>query len=246
MSISYWRNLYSQVAEKVLDTKNIRHKMPSLIFSQERFNANDFLINMALNSTKIAWDNMIIVPNENLTDAIFYNIFPGEHYRILNAVVKILNPSLVVEVGTFTGMGSIALKQELASGKLYTFDIVPWHSFESHLSINDFDKNNIRQILSDLSIEEEFNKYSGILSEAEIIFMDAPKDGLFEYKFLSMLSKLKSKNNKLLIIDDIRFVNMIDLWISIEAPKIDISSFGHWSGTGFVDISQGFGIKNLS
>jgi hypothetical protein len=56
--------------------------------------------------------------------------------------------------------------------------------------------------------------------------------------------KLKPKNNKILIIDDIKFINMIDLWINIESPKIDISSFGHWSGTGIVDISDQVKFRN--
>jgi len=37
--------------------------------------------------------------------------------------------------------------------------------------------------------------------------------------------------------DDIRFKNMIPLWRSITQPKLDISSFGHWSGFGMVDLS---------
>jgi hypothetical protein len=32
---------------------------------------------------------------------------------------------------------------------------------------------------------------------------------------------------------------MIDLWRSIESPKLDITSFGHFSGSGLVDISKG-------
>ena len=36
---------------------------------------------------------------------------------------------------------------------------------------------------------------------------------------------------------------MIDLWVSIESPKLDVSSFGHWSGTGLVDISEGLQIR---
>ena len=73
--------------------------------------------------------------------------------------------------------------------------------------------------------------------------MDAPKDGVFEYRFLQLLSTLQPKKNKLLILDDIRFINMVDLWVSIESPKLDVSSFGHWSGTGLVDISEGLRIR---
>jgi len=33
---------------------------------------------------------------------------------------------------------------------------------------------------------------------------------------------------------------MIDFWRSIRSPKFDATSFGHFSGTGVVDISNGF------
>jgi len=153
---------------------------------------------------------------------------------------------VALEVGTYTGMGSVALMQGQQEGQLYTFDIFPWNSFQTHLTKEDFDKKKVVQIISDLSNANEFEKYINLLNEAEIIFMDAPKDGLFEYKFISLITQLNPKKKKLLVLDDIRFVNMIDLWVSIESPKIDISSFGHWSGTGLIDISDGLRVKNLT
>ena len=70
--------------------------------------------------------------------------------------------------------------------------------------------------------------------------MDAPKDGIFEYKMSDQLAKLENKKGRLLVIDDIRFVNMIDFWRQISSPKLDATGFGHWSGTGLVDLSDGF------
>ena len=58
-------------------------------------------------------------------------------------------------------------------------------------------------------------------------------------KMIKQFLKLEPKTGKLLIMDDIKFINMIDLWRNIKSPKIDLSSFGHWSGTGVVDISDG-------
>ena len=70
--------------------------------------------------------------------------------------------------------------------------------------------------------------------------MDAPKNDKFEYTMATKFAKLECKDNKLLILDDIQFVNMIDFWRSIKSPKVDASAFGHFSGTGIVDISNGF------
>jgi len=246
MNINFWRKIYYRLSKKVLRNKIIRHAEPSLIFSPDNINANDFLINLTLEAIALAWSEPIAIPNEKLDDAIFYNIFPGEHYRLLRAIAKILNPSVALEVGTYTGMGSVALMQGQQEGQLYTFDIFPWNSFQTHLTKEDFDKKKVVQIISDLSNANEFEKYINLLNEAEIIFMDAPKDGLFEYKFISLITQLNPKKKKLLVLDDIRFVNMIDLWVSIESPKIDISSFGHWSGTGLIDISDGLRVKNLT
>jgi hypothetical protein len=246
MNINFWRKIYYRLSKKVLRNKIIRHAEPSLIFSPDNINANDFLINLTLEAIALAWSEPIAIPNEKLDDAIFYNIFPGEHYRLLRAIAKILNPGVALEVGTYTGMGSVALMQGQQEGQLYTFDIFPWNSFQTHLTKEDFDKKKVVQIISDLSNANEFEKYINLLNEAEIIFMDAPKDGLFEYKFISLITQLNPKKKKLLVLDDIRFVNMIDLWVSIESPKIDISSFGHWSGTGLIDISDGLRVKNLT
>lgn len=246
MSVNFWRKIYSRLSKKVLRAKTIRHIEPSLIFSPDSVTSNDFLINLLRESIALAWAEPVVVPNENLNDARFYNVFPGEHYRLLRAISKILKPSVTVEIGTFTGMGSVALIQGQPSGKLYTFDIFPWNSFETHLSQDDFDSNKVAQVIADLSDADEFQSNLDLLNDADIIFMDAPKDGIFEYRFTSLLRQLKPKAGKLLIMDDIRFVNMIDLWISIDSPKLDVSSFGHWSGTGLVDISDGLRIKGVA
>lgn len=42
-----------------------------------------------------------------------------------------------------------------------------------------------------------------------------------------------------MIIDDIRFLNMIDLWSDIASPKLDVTSFADWNGTRIVDVSRG-------
>ena len=47
----------------------------------------------------------------------------------------------------------------------------------------------------------------------------------------------KRKNS---ILDDIQLINMIDFWRSIRSPKFDATSFGHFSTTGVLDISNGF------
>ena len=78
----------------------------------------------------------------------------------------------------------------------------------------------------------------------KVMFISAER---FMYQFVKSIKandmvKFKEyfRNTDILIIDDIQFLNMIDFWRAIASPKLDISSFGHWSGTGIVDISDGF------
>lgn len=53
-------------------------------------------------------------------------LWPGEHYRLLAALVRLLQPKNVVEIGTHLGWSALAMKQELpAGGRISTFDILP-------------------------------------------------------------------------------------------------------------------------
>ena len=53
-------------------------------------------------------------------------------------------------------------------------------------------------------------------------------------------------NYRYLILDDIRVPEMFEVWRMIDSPKIDATTFGHWSGTGIVNISEGLKIKKCS
>lgn len=233
------RSAYQAICGQVLSGRDsIRHYLPSVVYSLEDSKTNPFLISLVAAAAKSANINEIIVPKDGLSDNVFYNIFPGEHYRLLKAIANILEPDTIVEVGTFSGMGTIALSQGFPNAKLITYDIVSWDKYATHLTIGDFERN-IVQVLCDLSDSSYFNSNLEILNRAKLIFVDAPKDGQFEKKFLTQLRDLAPMKGKILILDDIKFINMIDLWRSIKSPKIDVTSFGHWSGTGIVDISEG-------
>jgi len=65
--------------------------------------------------------------------------------------------------------------------------------------------------------------------------VDGPKDGFFERQFLKHLSEIDTAAHKLLVFDDIRTWNMLAIWREISFPKLDLTSFGHWTGTGLVD-----------
>lgn len=177
---------------------------------------------------------------EQLSDSIYYNIYPNEHYRLLKAIVKTINPKIVIDIGTFTGMSCFAMLQSLRFGSvIHTYDLVQCNESDNHLDRSMFEDGLIIQHLCDLSDINTFNSSKDLLNSADIIFMDGPKDNVFEYKFLNLLSSISKKSLRILVIDDIKFKDMLPLWHCIKSPKIDLTSFGHWSGTGLVDISDG-------
>jgi predicted O-methyltransferase YrrM len=235
------RTIYSYTSRKVLRKTDINHYEPSLIYSKEDVKPSIFLINMIVDAIKIAANMELNCGKKGLPDSQFLNIFPGEHYRLLNAIVRVSGSKNVVEIGTATGMGTLALQDGIDGINVVTYDIIDWDKLAvpSHFDKTDFDGGRISQIIGDLSDDLVFEQNVNILNSADLIFMDAPKDDVFEYKMAEKLSMLSKKSFKLLIVDDIHFVNMIDFWRSISSPKLDVSSFGHWSGTGLVDIREG-------
>lgn len=159
------------------------------------------------------------------------NVWPGEPYKLLTAIVQVLNPKVVIDIGTFTGMSALAMK----GPKVYTFDVIPWNEFDQTvLTEEDFD-NNLIQIVDDLSIESVFNNHAELLKTADLIYIDAMKDGKQEQAFIDNFKKLTFDNPPIFIFDDIKLMNMIDVWNDIDKPKLDLTSFGHWSGTGIIN-----------
>ena len=223
----------------VLVNNKPSNQLPSLIYPNVG-RANKFLIKLISTSAQRAIETEIKGFNEQLPDACYVNKFPGEHYRLINSIIKVTEARNVVEIGTWTGMGTVAILHDNPNTNLATFDIIPWNKLgvPSHLSEDFLNLNeNSRQIISDLSDPKQFQLHFDVLDEADIIFLDGPKNGIFEYEFVQLLTSLSMRKNKILIVDDIKFLNMIDFWQHICSPKLDASSFGHWSGTGIIDIS---------
>ena len=183
--------------------------------------------------------------NPNLPGAHFYNQYPGEHYRLLAAITILEKPDSIIDIGTYTGMSSrVFLDYGNENTKVSTFDLVHWTEFDSYLDESDFNKKRITQELGNLSDENIFKLHEDLFSKSSLIFLDAPKDGYFEEKLIRQLSKINfQERNRYLILDDIRVPEMFEVWRMIDSPKIDATTFGHWSGTGIVNISQGLKIK---
>ena len=44
--------------------------------------------------------------NKNKPDSKYYNIFPGEHYRLLAGLIEYEKPKTIIDIGTSSGMSS--------------------------------------------------------------------------------------------------------------------------------------------
>lgn len=164
------------------------------------------------------------------------NVWPGEHYKLLAGLVSALQPKLVIEIGTSTGLSSLTMKKFLpAGGRIATYDIVPWNEFgNTAMKASDFD-SQLEQRIADLSDRAVFDQHAEFLKQADFIFIDAAKDSVQEEVFIANFSTIKFERQPIFMFDDIRLWNMLKIWRNVQRPKLDVTSFGHWSGTGLVD-----------
>ena len=167
------------------------------------------------------------------TDAeAFIGQWPGEHYRLLAAMGQVLGAKKVFEIGTFTGLSALCLHTSVP--EVTTNDVIPWREIAgSFLNETDF-QTGIQQIVGDFTQPEVFNAHRSHLREADFIFIDGPKDGLFERRLEPLLRSLLQGSGKLVIWDDIRVMTMVPFWRSLDINKLDATSLGHWSGTGLI------------
>lgn len=165
-----------------------------------------------------------------------------EHYFFLAALSMQLNNKKIIEIGTHNGRSTIALNYgNLKNGNnnsIYTYDIY------NHLLPNIFNNTAIQfrmDNLFDHTIREVNREH---LLSADLIFIDVdPHEGIVEY---DMLLWLKENNFKgLILFDDIHLGpghmgitsgnSMQQFWDKIDNQyKLDLTSVGHWSGTGLV------------
>jgi predicted O-methyltransferase YrrM len=235
----------NKVTKPFLGNPNPNNSISTYLYDSE---TNEYSVEF-LDSCLQAIHSSITNPSDfrnlglNYKDLECINSAPGEHYQLLSKIIEHFEVSSALEIGTFRGLGSLAIALNISGGgTTFTNDLVEWNKFDSVLNSNLLLDLNISQILTDFSRPENLSLLGELASKIDLIFLDGPKDGIFEYEFLRHLHALGKNRVRLLFIDDIKFENMIPLWRSIKSPKMDLTSFGHWSGSGLVDISKGIEI----
>jgi predicted O-methyltransferase YrrM len=246
-SANLWLNQHSVMPNHAVQP---RHAIPSFAVSVDDDPAAqawedwDLVANAVFQASKIRFD----------CDAEMINVFPGDHYRLLGGLFKCLHPKNLVDVGTAQGLSARAMVDSTDfDAKIATFDIIPYDNKEAfpvtYLTSKDLD-SRVTQYLDDIAHPSNFMKYLPLLNKADFIMLDGPKDGVFEERVLELLAAhLKPHVDggiRMLFLDDIHFQNMIVNWRRIASPKIDLTSFGHFSGSGLIDVTEGLSLLPVS
>ena len=220
----------------------VRHRIPSECWSTDDDAAAQSFSNWdyVLDSVSTASKCHINIDNP------YANAFPGDHYRLLAGLIFNLDrrggPLSLVDIGTHYGSSTrVMLDYSPNQDKVSTFDVTPWKKHQTtYLTEEDFSSGRLTQHIEDLKESEVFSRFVKLLVNADFIMCDGPKDGVFERTFASLLTTIEfPKKDRWLLLDDIRFPSELPLWRLIASPKIDLTSFGHFSGTGLVNISEG-------
>ena len=119
--------------------------------------------------------------------------------------------------------------------RVVTFDVAPWRSeAETVLRESDFADGRLIQAIGNLAEPDVYAAHLGTLREAEFVFVDGPKDGVFEPAFVRDVLPGLTDRRRIVGFDDIRMLQMVGLWRALPYPKLDATSLGHWSGTGLI------------
>lgn len=151
---------------------------------------------------------------------------PGrEHYKLLAYFSTQFNNSTLLDVGTYKGCSALSLAYN-PNNTVHSFDIGNFRNLYGN-------PPNIEFHIGYVTDEQ----YIPLIKNSEFIILDTVHDGIFERELHNHLQKINW--NGLLFLDDINLNDeMRDYWNSIEEFKLDISPYGHWSGTGLVYFGQ--------
>jgi len=190
-------------------------------------------MNIKFNNTEL--DAFSLKNHDFLVDKNYYDLKSGQQeYRLYSYLSTLFNNITILDIGTFNGRSAVSLSHN-ESNKVISYNIND-DIKDVHHKI--YTKSNIefriKNVLDDL--DKEF------LKDVKIVLIDI--DHFYTIEKM-MIDKLKELGyDGIILIDDIihpspkEFEAMQKLWNEIEDEKYDITKYGHWSGTGLINLSK--------
>jgi hypothetical protein len=96
----------------------------------------------------------------------------------------------------------------------------------------------MKRYLAEGGMYREFAEVAGTISEAEFVLISGPADGKFESGILEQLAGVPFKKPPIVMLNDTRRWEMLRFCRDISYPKVDMTSFGRWTGTLLVELSR--------
>lgn len=213
----------------------------SVVGAVDTHGPSDALLQLALAAADAAREADLaeVVERCDPEYAAYVRTWPGEHYRLLAGVVRVLAPVTIVEIGTYLGHSALSLLAGSAQASVVTYDVVPWTTLSGTVLRQEDFGDRLEQRIGNLVEPEFLQQELPTLRSADLIFVDGPKDGSFEPAFVELVLPQLTDRRRVVIFDDTRLLPMVQLWQDLPFSRMDVTSLGHWSGTGVLETVRG-------
>jgi hypothetical protein len=141
-----------------------------------------------------------------------------EHYRLLIYVSSLFSKQTLFDIGTYRCVSAAALSANFKN-KVISYDLIQVLPSNPILP-------NVEYAIGNCTLDKR-------LKDSPFMFFDVGHDGTFEKIFYVHLKSIEYKG--FVMCDDIHLNDpMKEWWKNITEEKYDLSSKGHWSGTGLI------------
>ena len=221
----------------IYDLRNIKNRFDDIVFvidkSKKKNNnviiSNNIPIEILINNKIL--DKFVMKNAEYLYHQDYYNDISGtQEYRLYSYLSTFVNDTIILDIGTSYGRSAIALSHN-ESNKVLSYDICNHIQNDNHKI---YSKKNvefkIKDVLDDLTPK--------LVSKCKIVMIDIDHYESIERQIIDKLNDCGFSG--IILLDDIHHPQsdmneaMQKLWKNIHLPKFDVTSYGHWSGTGLI------------
>ena len=176
-------------------------------------------------------DNFQLKNKEFLVEETYYEQPSGQQeYHLYSYLSTLFNNTVILDIGTFNGRSAVSLSHN-ESNKVISYNVVddiknPNHRIYTKPNI----EFRIKDVVEDLTPE--------FLSNVRLIILDIDHFETAETRIIQKLEECRFSG--ILLLDDIHHPHPImrdcmqRLWNKLPYRKLDITKYGHWSGTGMV------------